>query len=278
MAVAGGGELPPVPRIGRRRSRRRRDSRSGGSRPRRWLGQPKEAIDRQHHANAPPPDRDARGVAGLGAVPHRRLGADRHDRGVPCEPSHLRPFSRARAAKSSRATMFLTGTILRQIAHPPPALTRPTRRSDLENPDFRRAMPRYQSCPQASQGRPASCSAAAGLIGRPDRRLPTRTRLATRTLLPTTTRLATRTRLATTTRRAASAAPGPRTRPPMRAWTEPGRPVRGRRDGQGPALARAQGSAPARQRHRRGPGHRALARRHRRGPARRRGRSRWPGS
>src|SRR5215475_734779 len=57
--------------------------------------------------------------------------AIRHDQELPCEPSHLRPFSRARAARSYGATLLLTETILRQNAQPTPALTSPARRRPL---------------------------------------------------------------------------------------------------------------------------------------------------
>ena len=64
--------------------------------------------------------------------------------------------------------MFLSGTILRQIAHATPALTRPARRRDLEKIGFRlRCQWRQgrQCCPEASPGGPASSLAACGPRG-----------------------------------------------------------------------------------------------------------------
>ncbi len=73
--------------------------------------------------------------------------AIRRDQELPCEPSHLRPFSRARAARSYGATYFLTGTILRQNAHSTPALTRPARRQPRRPGIHRPARP---ECPLAT--------------------------------------------------------------------------------------------------------------------------------
>ena len=68
--------------------------------------------------------------------------------------------------------MFLSGTILRQIAHATPALTRPARRRDLEKIGFRlRCQWRQgrQCCPEASPGGPASCPRFADRVERPRR-------------------------------------------------------------------------------------------------------------
>src|SRR6202042_988973 len=66
--------------------------------------------------------------AGRRAVSDAHRPAIHHDQELPCEPLHLRPFSRARAARSYGATLLLTETILRQNAQPTPALTSPARR------------------------------------------------------------------------------------------------------------------------------------------------------
>jgi hypothetical protein len=85
--------------------------------------------------------------------------------------------------------MFLSGTILRQIAHATPALTRPARRRDLEKIRFRlRCQWRHgrQCCPEASPGGQASCSRLPHRVGRRRRCPATTIRQAASAAVPPT--------------------------------------------------------------------------------------------
>ncbi len=146
--------------------------------------------------------------------------------------------------------MFLSGTILRQIAHPSPALTRPARRSDLEKLGFRPAMRRHQCCPEASQDCPVSGRPDLCQPGQPGRFRATTTRQAAsaapvmtgqgraRARRPLTQmRSRSRTVLARTVLARTVLARTVLTRPVLT------RPVRGRRDGQHSAQTQARGRA-----------------------------------
>jgi hypothetical protein len=119
--------------------------------------------------------------------------------------------------------MFLSGTILRQIAQPTPALTRPTRRPVLEKMRLQHVMARCRHDQEASRSVPAirlpnRCEpnrAAYPLVAQP----PAASFRAA--CFPAAHSLATHS-LATPTPRAATAADG---------TIGPAGPVRGRRDG-----------------------------------------------
>jgi hypothetical protein len=141
--------------------------------------------------------------------------------------------------------MFLSGTILRQIAHATPALTRPARRRDLKKARFRLAFLRClwrrsrQCCPEASPGGLARCS-----------RFPDRMVRLGRRPLTTIHQAASAGAAATVTGRV----PAERALMPARSvdlasvWavhgeTPPARPMRGRRDGQARMPAQDRGRA-----------------------------------
>jgi hypothetical protein len=142
--------------------------------------------------------------------------------------------------------MFLSGTILRQIAQSTPALTRPARRRDSEKLGFWPALPRWQCCPQANQGGPASCWSLLGRGGRPGRYLGPATRRAASAAGAATGSGRVPTRwpltLARSARMFAERAARLATMS-VRARSPSACPVRGRRDGQAPAQSQARGRA-----------------------------------